>query len=55
MVEAAGVELDSRSKTGLFYAFPIENEVLEALNSPKCMGPGTKQVHGFCRSGYALH
>ena len=50
MVEAAGVELDGRFKTGLFYVFPNENEILETLKSLKCMGPGTKQVHGFLPS-----
>ena len=29
MVEAAGVEVDGRSKTGLLCEFPRENEVLE--------------------------
>ena len=45
-MEAAGVELDGRSRTGLFCVFPWGNTDLKTPDSPKCMGSGTKQVHG---------
>ena len=47
MVEAAGVELDGRSRTGLISRIPREYKTLKSLNPLKSLGASTKQVHGF--------
>jgi hypothetical protein len=44
MVEAAGVELDGFSKTGLILAIAAERESLEPPEPLKCPRAGTKQV-----------
>jgi hypothetical protein len=44
MVEAAGVELDANSETGLIRRISAEIELLKSPESLNCSRAGTKQV-----------
>jgi hypothetical protein len=54
MVEAAGVELDRFSRTGLIRRIPAKLDPLKPLDSLKCSRAGTKQVQEIARARHIV-